>query len=177
MIRQGNTFRHIAALAVAAAVCGCATAGAAPPPKGLWATVNICDTAGHPNQMGVRANMPGDGNRRERMWMRFHAQFYNSQTKKWFDVKGNGVSGWQRLGSSRAKAKQAGYTFSFAQPKAGAAFVLRGVVDFQWRERRRTKSGRRRTVIVRTLHANTKGEHPSEGADPPGYSSGTCEIR
>ncbi|HKN95449.1 MAG TPA: hypothetical protein VJU60_14020, partial [Thermoleophilaceae bacterium] len=111
--------------------------------------MNICDTAGHPNQMGVRANMPGDGNRRERMWMRFHAQFYNSQTKKWFDVKGNGVSGWQRLGSSRAKAKQAGYTFSFAQPKAGAAFVLRGVVDFQWRERRRTKSGRRRTVIVR----------------------------
>lgn len=177
MVRQRKTFRYVAVLAAAGALGACATAGAAPPPKGLWATVNICDTAAHPNQMGVRANMPGDGNRRVRMRMRFHAQFYNPKTKKWFAVKGNGVSDWQRLGSARVKAKQAGYTFSFAQPKAGAAFVLRGRVDFQWRERRRTKSGHRRTVIVRTLHANTKGEHPSDSADPPGYSSGTCEIR
>jgi hypothetical protein len=176
MIRQGTKFRYVVTLAVAGAFCGCAQAGAAPPPKGLWATVNICDTADHPNQMGVRANMPGDGNRRERMWMRFHAQFYNPKTKVWRDVKGIGVSTWQRLGSSRVKSQEAGYTFSFTQPAAGQTFVLRGVVDFQWRERRRTKSGRRRTVVVRTLHANTKGVHPSDGADPPGYSSGTCEI-
>ncbi len=61
-------------------------------------------------------------------------------------------------------------------PNAGAAFVLRGVVDFQWRAKRRTKSGHRKWVVLRTLHANTKGEHPSKVADPPGYTSGTCEI-
>ena len=176
MLRQGTVFRHAALIALIGAFAACSEAGAAPPPKDLWATVNICDTVAHPNQMGIRASMPGDGTR-ERMWMRFHAQFYNPKTKKWFDVKGNGVSGWQLAGSARQKVQQAGYTFSFAQPSAGMAFVLRGVVDFQWRIKRRTKTGHRRTVIVRTLHANTKGEHPSDGADPQGYSSGTCEIR
>jgi hypothetical protein len=175
MFRQGTTFRHVVALAAAAFVCACAQASAAAPPKNLWATVNICDTVGHPNQMGVRASMPGN-HTRQRMFMRFHAQFYNPTTKKWADVKGNGVSAWQPLGSARVKARQAGYTFSFTQPQSGSPFVLRGVVDFQWREKRRTKTGKRRLVVVRTLHANTKGEHPADGADPPNYSSGTCEI-
>jgi hypothetical protein len=176
MLRQGKLIHHSAALALLGALAVSPDAGAAPPPKGLWATVNICNTLTHPNQMGVRASMPGDG-RRERMFMRFHAQYYDSNTKKWSDVKGTAASGWLFAGSARFRARQAGYTFSFAPPKSGSAFVLRGVVDFQWRARRRTRSGQRRTVVVRTLHANTKGGHPSDGADPPGYTSGTCEIR
>jgi len=176
MLRQGKGFRYSGLAALLAAAAAASTASAAPPPRNLWATVNICDTAAHPNEMGVRASMPGDGTR-ERMWMRFHAQFYKAKTRQWFDVKGNGVSPWQYVGRARVKSQQAGYTFSFAAPTGGNAFVLRGVVDFQWRAKRRTKSGRMRTVVVRTLHANTKGEHPSNGSDPPGYSSGTCEIR
>lgn len=176
MLRQGTVFRQALLAAFFAAVVGCPAAKAAPPPKGLWATVNICDTLNHPNQMGVRASMPGDGTR-ERMWMRFHAQFYKPKTRQWFDVKGSGVSAWQYVGRARVKSQEAGYTFSFAQPNAGNAFVLRGVVDFQWRKTRRLRNGQRRIVVVRTMHANTKGEHPSDGADPPGYSSGTCEIR
>lgn len=174
MLRQGTAVCSAIALVVACATV--APAGAAPPPKNLWATVNICDTANHPNQMGVRASMPGDG-RRERMFMRFHTQFYNPANKRWFRVKGSGSSGWLFAGSARFRARQAGYTFSFAPPKDGTAFVLRGVVDFQWRVRRRTHTGHRRWVVVREQHANTKGEHPSMGADPAGYSSGTCEIR
>jgi hypothetical protein len=125
--------------------------------------------------MGVRASMPGNGTR-QRMFMRFHAQFYNPTNKRWFDVQGTGISDWVFAGPARFKLRQAGYTFSFMPPKNGGAFVLRGVVDFQWRAKQRTKSGHLRTVVVRTLHANTKGEHPSDGADPPGYSSGTCMI-
>ena len=177
MLRQGTVFRHAVLAAVVAAGFACSNASAAPPPKDLWATVNICDTVAHPNQMGVRASMPGNGNRRVRMWMRFHAQFYKAKTRQWFDVKGNGVSPWQYVGRARVKSQEAGYTFSFAPPAAGNAFVLRGVVDFQWRVKRRTRSGRLHTVVLRTLHANTKGEHPADGADPPGYTSGTCEIR
>jgi hypothetical protein len=161
--------------ALAGALALSAPAAAAPPPKDLWATVNICDTVVHPNQMGVRASMPGDG-RRERMFMRFHAQYYNPSNKRWSNVKGSGSSGWLFAGPARFRARQAGYTFSFAPPKDGSAFVLRGVVDFQWRVRRRTHTGHRRWVVVRELHANTKGQHPSMGADPAGYSSGTCEI-
>jgi hypothetical protein len=154
-------------------LCACASASAAPPPKGLWATVNICDTPSWPNYMGVRASMPGNGTR-QKMYMRFHAQFYDSTKKQWFKVKGIGASPWLLAGSARFKTRQAGYNFSFA-PRS-TPFTLRGVVDFQWREKRRTKSGKRRFVVVRTLHANTKGEHVAPGADPPGYSSGTCEI-
>ena len=176
MLRRGKTFGYPALVAILATAAAVSPALAAPAPKNLWATVNICDTAAHPNEMGVRASMPGDG-KHHRMWMRFHAQFYKPRTRQWFDVKGNGVSPWQYVGRTRVKSQEAGYTFAFAPPTAGNAFVLRGVVDFQWRAKRRTKRGKLRTVVVRTLHANTKGEHPSDGADPPGYSSGTCEIR
>ena len=176
MFRQGNTFLAATGAVLVSIFAAAGDASAAPPPKGLWATVNICDTIAHPDQMGVRANMPGNGTR-QRMYMRFHAQFYNATRKQWFNVKGSGVSRWIYIGNARVTERQGGYTFSFAPPRSGGAFVLRGVVDFQWRIKRRTKSGHRRTVVVRTLHANTKGEHPSDGADPQGYSSGTCEIR
>ena len=176
MFRQGKHIRHVAALVLPAALVAIPSAAAAPPPKDLWATVNICDTLAHPDRMGVRASMPGNGTR-ERMFMRFHAQYYDGSTNKWFDVKGIAASGWLYAGSARFRVRQAGYTFSFMAPKSGSAFVLRGVVDFQWRAVRRTRSGNRRVVVVRTLRANTKGGHPAAGADPPGYSSGICEIR
>ncbi|HEY7629567.1 MAG TPA: hypothetical protein VH817_02640 [Thermoleophilaceae bacterium] len=139
--------------------------------------MNICDTTTWPDSMGVRASMPGGG-KRQRLFMRFHAQAYKPDKKIWTNVRGTaGVSGWQSLGrAANRKAVQAGWTFQFQAPPAGTSFVLRGVVDFQWREKRRTKSGVRRTVVVRTLHANTKSEHVAPGADPPGYSSGTCQI-
>jgi hypothetical protein len=123
--------------------------------------------------MGIRASMPGNGTR-QRMFMRFHAQFYDVTTKKWFNVKGINASPWIPAGSARFKVRQAGYNFAFAPQSS--PFTLRGVVDFQWRAKRRTKSGKPKIVVVRTLHANTKGEHPAPGADPPNYSSGTCEI-
>ena len=174
--RQGKLLLAAFAAVLVSIFAAAGDASAGPPPKGLWATVNICDTVSHPDQMGVRANVPGNGTR-QRIYMRFHAQFYNQTKKRWFNVKGNGVSGWIFVGNARVTERQGGYTFSFAPPTSGGAFVLRGVVDFQWRIKRHTRSGRKRMVVLRTLHANTKGEHRSDGADPPGYSSGTCEIR
>jgi hypothetical protein len=177
MSRQGMKTVRATVLALAGALALGVPAAAAPPPKNLWATVNICDTLAHPNQMGVRASMPGDGRRHERMFMRIQAQFYNPSNKRWLNVKGSYAnSGWIRVGSARVRVRQAGYTF-LIPANAGQSFVLRGVVDFQWRARHRTRTGNRRWVVVRELHANTKGQHPSAEADPPGYSSGTCEIR
>jgi hypothetical protein len=185
MFRPGTTLRPVLALAAAGIVAGGGTASAAPAPKGLWATVDICNSIAHPNQMGVLASMPGNGTR-QRMFMRFRAQFYDSSRKVWLPVKQKQVvgqppvpasSGWRPAGRATQKRAELGWTFSLQPPAAGSAFVLRGVVDFQWRVTRRTKSGHRLTVVVRTLHANTKGEHPSKVADPPGYTSGTCEIR
>src|SRR5689334_5834249 len=42
----------------------------------LWATINICDTAKHPDTIGIRASMPGSGKAKERMYMRFQVQYW-----------------------------------------------------------------------------------------------------
>jgi hypothetical protein len=169
--RQGALFLLFAAAAVVAPTSS-ALAGK---PDRLWATVNICDTLRYPNQMGVRASMPGNGTK-ERMYMRFRAQFFNATKNKWFNVKGNADSGWVLAGSARFVSREAGWTFSFSPPAAGATFTLRGLVNFQWRIRKRV-DGRLRTVIVRRSKEITEGGQKSPvGADPPGYSSGTCDI-
>lgn len=153
---------------LACSVAAALPAGAATRPKDLWATVNVCDTELHPNMMGVRASMPGDGDR-TKMYMRFIAQYYDRSRQLWSEVKGDGISEWIYVGSGRYARRQGGYTFAFGAPKSGKTFVLRGAVDFKWVKGRR---------IVRTAHVKTKGGHPNtKGADPTSFSAGLCEIR
>lgn len=176
MFRQGKRTIAAAFLGVLVWTLPGAPSDAAGTPRDLWATVNICNTASHPDQLGVRGSMPGNG-RRQRMYMRFHAQYYNQTSKRWFDVRGlQGVTGWVYAGTARTRARQAGYTFTLEPPPSGRSFLLRGSVEFQWRAFRRRR-GHRRLVVVRRAHAFTSAQHPSAGADPQGYSSGTCEIR
>src|SRR3954447_13119065 len=144
---------RIVALAVLLAVLVPTAASAAKrkPVKDLWATVNVCDTAKSPNQMGVRARMPGDGTRR-RMYMRFTAQYKSGS--KWKRVSGRGRSGWLLAGSALFRNQELGYTFSFDAPAAGTSYLMRGLVDFEWRAK---GSG---TVVRRRQRVTTKG-HPT----------------
>lgn len=142
-------------------------ASSAPRPRDLWATVNVCDTEAHPDAMGVRARMPGNGTR-QRMYMRFRAFYFDEATSRWSAVGGNARSGWIHVGSARVRHREAGYTFRFDPPMDGRRFIVRGVVDFRWRD----------TRIRRRAQVNTKGGFEStRGADPPGYTAGVCEIR
>jgi hypothetical protein len=134
--------------------------------RDLWATVNVCDTAKSANEMGVRARMPGDG-RRHRMYMRFTAQFQTGK-KKWKPVSGKGRSRWLYAGSALFKTQELGYTFSFDPPKAGGSYMMRGLVQFQWR----TKKGK----VVRRTHLYTEAHHRTRGADPKGFSAARCKI-
>jgi hypothetical protein len=169
--------RALAAIFACMPLAAPAAADAAPRPPDLWATVNICDTVRYPDRMGVRASMPGSG-RRGSMYMRFQAQFFDGAANTWKDVGGTGVSHWIPVGSSRFRMRQAGYTFAFGAPTTGNAFVLRGRVEFEWRERRRLRSGELRTVVVRRARVNTKAGYASKvAADPAGYSASLCEIR
>jgi hypothetical protein len=156
----------------------CATAPTVPAAEAraerdLWATVNACDTVKSPDQMGVRARMPGNGHR-ERMYMRFTAQYRSGKT--WKVVSGRGRSGWLYAGSALFENQELGYTFSFDAPEAGKSFVARGLVQFQWRDERR-HLGKLRTVVVRRTHRYTAGGHRTRRADPPGFSAATCRIR
>ena len=136
----------------------------------LWATVNICDTPGAPNTIGIRASMPGNGTK-ERMYMRFEALWYSRKQDRF--VPTGSISRWVHVGSARYQSSQAGFNFQFADPPEGTTFLMRGKVDYQWRARRR-----KRTVIVRQRSRLTKaGVVGVRGGDPVGRSDAQCLIR
>jgi hypothetical protein len=136
--------------------------------RGPWATVNVCDTAGHPDGIGIRGSMPGGGPG-VRLRMRFVVQFRGAGGH-WRRVGAGGDSGWIDAGSAGVRGtRQVGRTFTVTPPASGGAYLLRGVVRFQWHHGK---------TIVRRARALTRGGHPgSAGADPPGYSAATCVVR
>jgi hypothetical protein len=73
------------------------------------------------------------------------------------------------VGSARFKARQAGWSFRFVPPADGGSHFLRGAVAFEWR---------RGDKIINHAQKRTTPRHRSAtGADPPGFSAATCEIR
>jgi hypothetical protein len=136
--------------------------------KRLWATVNVCDTVGHPDSIGIRGSMPGSGERAEVMFMRFQVQVFDQTNARWHNLAG-ADSGFVELGSGRARARQSGNTFTITPPRAGAApYLLRGMVSFEWRE-----DG----AVVRHARKSTTVAHPNTaGSDPAGFSAATCSI-
>jgi hypothetical protein len=171
--------RRLAAALMLGAVWAAApqASGAAPHPPtppphlalspDLWATVDICNTAAHPRIMGVRASMPGTGHRKERLAMRFRAQFQQADGQ-WADLP-SASSGYRDLGSSRFRVRESGWSFSFLPAPGGQHSVLRGMVDFQWRRH----DGR---VRYQTQLATTPGHPSGTQGDPPNYSTDTCTL-
>jgi hypothetical protein len=140
--------------------------GAAP-----WATVNVCDTVGHPDGIGVRAWMPGTGDRRDELFMRLQLQFLRRSDDTWHTLGGGGDSGFLDAGSGASRGgHQAGRTFTLSPPADGKpAFVLRGLVTFEWR--------RGGTVERRARRLTTAGHAGTPGADPDDFSAASCSIR
>jgi hypothetical protein len=159
-------FRILLALPLALLLLAPAGSEAAPKDH-LWATVNVGDTANAPDTLGVRARMPGNGTR-QRMWMRYRVQFYSEADARWKYVSQGGQSPWVEAGSARFAFKETGYEFTFDAPQAGSSFLLRGVVEFQWR----SKGGK----VVRRTRKFTEGGHRTRGADPRGFSAARCRI-
>ena len=128
----------------------------------LWATVNVCDPADPPadigpDTIGIRASMPGSRDGRENMFMRFRAQFFKEADQKWHNVRKGGDSGWRRVGLARYKARQSGRYFRFRR-RTSRRVQLRGKVNYEWR-----LSGEvGRTAVKLT----TKGHKSSAGVVP-----------
>ena len=131
----------------------------------LWATVDVCNAPHHPDTIGIRGSMPGDGHPHDAMFMRFLVQSLDASTHNWADIGRSADSGFVRVGSG-ALTRQAGRSFEF-KPTA-TTFTLRGFVEFQWHH-----AGR--TIRVATLP--TTGGHTSlAGAEPAGFSAATCAL-
>jgi hypothetical protein len=163
----------------------------------FWATVNICDTQKSPNALGIRMSVPGNGSN-ERIFARYTAQWWSGARQQWLTVDGSGSTAWVSVGSADMSSRQAGWTFRFVQPPVGTTYVMRGVVELQWRDlvqrkrkahrghaaRRpgtlRKKSRKRarraqRVVRERTLLTKT-GIRGVQGGDPAGLSKAMCLI-
>jgi hypothetical protein len=161
--------RRLPTILLAAAVAVAVPAAADSAPKKEpepWATVNVCDTEAHPNQLGIRGSMPGLA-RRTRMFMRFRVQ-YETLEGEWRTVKSGADSRWRKIANGRRGEHDAGWTFEFKPPATGGAHVLRGVVSFQWR-----RHGR---VVERDRRVTEEGHPGTAGADPPDFSAETCAI-
>ena len=166
--------RALVATALTAALLVPAASAEARQTRLLWATVNICDSPRYPNTVGLRASMPGSG-RRQRMYMRFSAFWYRIAERDWRPLP-RGRSPWIYVGSARVRDRQAGYSFGVSQPPAGKSHVVRGVVKFEWRERRR-RAGKSRWVVAKRVRATTRGGALGvQEGDPPGLSLGACEV-
>jgi len=158
----------IAGALMAAGPASARSADAIPHPRKLWATVNVCDTVGHPDSFGVRGSMPGSGRRREEMFMRFRVQFLSASDGRWHMLRPGGDSGFVDVGTA-ARARQAGVTFTVTPPPRGrSAHQLRAVLSFEWR---------RGDTVVRHARRRTTAGHPgTAGADPASFSAATCAI-
>lgn len=158
-----------AALALVGA--GPATGGAATTkaktPSLLWATVNVCDTKAHPDTIGIRGSMPGNGVRAQEMYMRFQLQYLATDDGKWHNIGTTGDSGWIDVGSAKYRQRQTGRNFTVRPPTSGS-FKLRGAVTFEWRKGT--------DVVRRSRLRTTAGHGTTAGADPKGFSEATCEV-
>jgi len=154
---------------LAAAGPGSAGAAAVRDP-GPWATVNVCDTTGHPDGIGIRGAMPGTGDRDDELFMRLQVQFFRRADGSWRGLGRGADSGFLDVGHGAARVRQAGQTFTLSPPAAGQpAFLLRGLVTFEWR-----RGGQ---VVRRARRVTSAGHDDAIGADPAGFSAATCSIR
>ena len=133
----------------------------------LWATIDVCAPIDQPDTVGVRGSMPGDAHSKDAMFMRFRLQYLNSATKHWVDLANGADSGFVAVGAAKS-ARQAGFTFQLTPVAGKPAFMLRGVVSFEWR---------RGSTVAYAVSRPTTASHKSlSGADPAGFSAAACLI-
>lgn len=161
-----------ASTAAAGALAGPAGAAKAPTVDKsplLWSTINICDTAKHPDTIGIRASMPGSGRKGEKMYMRFQVQYFRTSTQRWAATDATVDSGFQAVGSAMFRRRESGWNFSITPPPEGQTYRLRGVVSFEWRKGK--------TVVRRAQKRTRSGHKGTFGADPKGFSAAECVIQ
>jgi hypothetical protein len=130
--------------------------------RGLWATVNICDTRRHPNIIGVRGQMPGLG---FPAWLSMKVQVnYWSKQKHRF-LPSPGASELVRLGRSSTLLQQGGATMQFQKFRG----YLNATIEFIWK-----RSGR---LLGETTRRTTAGHRQADFGDPKHHSAKQCNIR
>jgi hypothetical protein len=133
----------------------------------LWSTIDVCNAPDQPHTIGIRGSMPGDGEAHDAMYMRFRLQYMSTTTKRWADLTKGADSGFVNVGTG-ASSRQSGRSFQLGPATGQPAFMMRGVVSFQWRQG---------STVLSSLSRPTSAARDSlAGADPAGFSAASCVI-
>lgn len=132
----------------------------------LWSTINVCDPPAKPGAVGVRVSVPAHGTpkHRQQQWVRIRVQYFDSSS--WQYVGATGDTGYKHVAHGKG-TWQGGTTFTFDPPPAGNQLILRGVVNVQWRVRKKVRG--RASLTTEAGHANPK--NPALAT-----SLATCQI-
>jgi hypothetical protein len=163
----------LVATAAAAPAIG-ASASAAPPTasafraavakaersRGLWATVNICNTKKHRNMIGIRGQIPALGFR-STMKMVVELEYYSVVSGRFKPVPHSKSTAG--AGTASSGFRQEGVSFRVTPPA-----VLSATIAFTWRVNAH--------LVATTTRRTRQGIIGVQQSDPAGYSAADCRI-
>lgn len=131
--------------------------------RGLWATVNVCNTRAYPDRIGLRGQMPALGFPAQ-LSMTIQVDYWDTVKKAFVPVPGNYARAVARLGTAVDGLQQGGHTFHF-RPGSG---LLSGTIKFQWM---------RMGKVIGQISKRAAGGHRGVDAGHPAHhSAATCRI-
>ncbi len=132
--------------------------------RSLWATINICNSKTHANQVGVRGQMPSLGFPAA-MSMTVTLNAWSASQKKFIAINSPNAVGTVGLGTHTRGLEQGGTIFPF---KSGETGRWNATILFTWK-----RHGR---VVGKTRRRTTAGHHAADFGSPPHYSAAQCRI-
>jgi hypothetical protein len=130
----------------------------------LWATINICNSRTHRDEIGVRGQMPSLGFS-STMSMTITLNAWSASEKKFVAINSPNAVDTVKLGSHSRGLEQGGTIFPFQKGEKG---LWNATIVFTW-----TRQGK---VVGTTQRRTTAGHHTADFGSPPRYSAKQCSI-
>jgi hypothetical protein len=173
-MRTAGRMLVVAALALAAAGPAAAkppgprqvarAVAAAEKSASLWATINICNSRTHREQIGVRGQMPSLGFS-STMSMTITLDAWSSTAKTFQPISSPNAVAVVGLGSHMRGLEQGGTVFPFQKGETG---LWNATIVFAWK--------RHGKLVGQTKRRTTAGHHSADFGSPPRYSAKQCRI-
>jgi len=130
----------------------------------LWATINICNSRTHRDDIGVRGQMPSLGFS-STMSMTITLNAWSSTDKRFEPIDSNNAVAKVKLGSFSRGLEQGGTVYPFQKGETGR---WNATIVFTWM--------RQGKMIGQTHRRTTAGHHTADYGSPPRYSAKQCSI-
>jgi hypothetical protein len=130
----------------------------------LWATINICNSRTHRDQIGVRGQMPSLGFSSE-MAMTVTLNAWNATSKKFVAIPSPNAVDTIPLGAHSRGLEQDGTVFPFQKGQTG---LWNATILFTWKRHGKT--------VGQTQLRTTSGHRSADFGSPPHYSAAQCRI-